>query len=96
MVEDVAGVQHEIDVSGEDVGDRGREAVFDVDRALVPPRFRIGFSVGGVAKMRIRQVRNPQRGVGSRGVGDALLLASRLLASHPRGHCRVRALAINF
>jgi hypothetical protein len=62
MMKNVARVQHQIDVSREDVGDRGREAIFDVDRALVPPRFGIGFSVGGVAKMRIRQVRNPQRG----------------------------------
>jgi hypothetical protein len=59
-MEDVAGVQHQIDVPDEDVRDRGREAVFDVDRALVPPRFRIGFAVGGVAKMRIRQVGNPE------------------------------------
>ena len=58
VMENVAGVQHQIDVSGEDVGNRGREAVLDVDGALVPPRFRIGFSVGGVAEMRIRQVRN--------------------------------------
>ena len=58
MVEDIAGVQHEIDVAREDVGDSGREAVFDVDRALIPARFRIGFAVGGVAKMRIRQVGN--------------------------------------
>ena len=61
VVEDVAGVQHEIDVSGEDVGDRGREAVLDVDRALVAPRFRIGFAVGGVAKVRIREVSEAKR-----------------------------------
>ena len=60
MVEDVAGVQHQIDVAREDVGDRGLEAVFDIDRALVPTRFRIGFAVGGVAKMRIREVGNPK------------------------------------
>jgi hypothetical protein len=60
MVKHVAGMQHEIDVSGEDVGDCGREAVFDVDRTLVPPRYRVGFSIGRVAKMRIRQVGNSQ------------------------------------
>jgi hypothetical protein len=59
VVEDIAGVQHEIDVAGEDVGDGGLEAVFDVDRALIPARFRISFAVGGVAEMRIRQVGNP-------------------------------------
>jgi hypothetical protein len=58
-MEDVAGVQHKIDVAGQDIGDGRLEAVFDVDRALIPARFRIGFAVGGVAKMRIRQVGNP-------------------------------------
>jgi hypothetical protein len=59
VVEDVAGMHDQIDVAVEDVGDSGLEAVFDVDRALVPARFRIGFAVSGVAKMRIRQVGNP-------------------------------------
>ena len=60
MVENIARVHHEIDASGEDVRDRSREALFDVDRPLIPARFRIGLSVGGVAKMRIREVGNPQ------------------------------------
>jgi hypothetical protein len=60
VVEDIAGVEHEIDVAGEDVGDGGLEVVFDIDRTLIPARFRVGFAIGGVAKMRIRQVRNSQ------------------------------------
>jgi len=59
-MEDIARVQHEIDVAGEDVGDGGFEAAFDVDRALISTRFGVGFAVGGVAKMRIRQVGNSE------------------------------------
>ena len=99
-MENVAGVHDEIDVLGEDVGDRGLEAVFDVDRALVPPRFRIGLPMGGVAKVRIRQMRNSESW--SRGVVESrrsfVLLdfsTPRLLAFN-RGHSRVRALTINF
>jgi hypothetical protein len=60
-MKDVAGVQDEIDISGEDVGDGGLEAVFNVDGALVPPRFRIGLPIGGVPEVRIRKVRNAKR-----------------------------------
>jgi hypothetical protein len=58
MVKRIAGVQHKIDIAGEDIGNRRREAVLDVDRALIPPRFWIGFAVGGVAKVRVREVSN--------------------------------------
>ena len=69
-MKDVAGVQDEIDVSGEDVGDGGLEAVFDIDCTLVPPRFGIGLPIGGVPKVRIRQVRNAKRT--SRKVGKSV------------------------
>jgi hypothetical protein len=69
-MEDVAGMQYEVDVPGEDVGDRGFEAVFDVDRALVPPRLRVDFSIGGAPKMGIRQVGNAKRA--SRKVGKSV------------------------
>ena len=82
----------------EDVRDRGLEAVFDVDRALVPPRFRIGLSVSGVAKVRICEVGNAEReSREGRGVEKEPTSASRLLDfSLLARHCRARALAINF
>ncbi len=60
MVEHVPRMQHEIDVAGEDVGDGGFEAAFDVDRALISTRLRVGFAVGGVTEMCIRQVGNSE------------------------------------
>jgi hypothetical protein len=58
MVEHVSRMQYKIDVAGEDVGHRSREAVLGVDRTLIPSRFGIGLAVGGVTQVRVREVRN--------------------------------------
>jgi hypothetical protein len=58
-MEDVAGMEQEIDLAREDVRDRRFERALDVDRALIASGFGIGLAVGVIPEMGVGQMRKP-------------------------------------
>ena len=61
VVEDVAGVQDEVDVPAEDVGDRRLEAALEVDRPLIAAGVGIDLAVGRVAEVGVGDMGDAQR-----------------------------------